>query len=85
MEELENIRRCKICGKPMLEGYFCNDQFYCSDECLHKDWTIDDINEMMYQLKEGERLSDLSDAEKDYRFYTQDVCYYTEWDDIYFD
>ena len=35
--ELEHIRVCSECGKPMYEGYCIEDgaEYYCSDECLH--------------------------------------------------
>ena len=36
--DLEHIRVCSECGKPMYEGYCIEDgaEYYCSDECLHK-------------------------------------------------
>lgn len=35
--ELEHVRACSECGKPMTEGYCIEDgaEYYCSDECLH--------------------------------------------------
>lgn len=36
--DLEHIRCCSECGKPMYEG-FCIENgadYYCSEECLHK-------------------------------------------------
>ena len=45
-EEIENyaeekdIRICSKCGHLMYEGYIDSDfHYYCSDECLHKDYT----------------------------------------------
>ena len=35
-------RTCKICGKPMTEGYCIDDDYYCSDSCLHIDFTEDE-------------------------------------------
>lgn len=35
------LRVCSVCGKLMPEGY-CQDmgyKYYCSDECLHTDFT----------------------------------------------
>jgi len=34
-------RRCSICGKLMREGFCVNmgDAYYCSDECLHNEYT----------------------------------------------
>ena len=36
--DLEHIRVCSECGKPMYEGYCIENgaEYYCSDECLHK-------------------------------------------------
>lgn len=41
-------RHCSICGKPMTEGYYNEDEFqyYCSDKCLHKDYTDEEYNEL---------------------------------------
>lgn len=27
-------RRCAACGKPMREGFYCCDEYYCSQPCL---------------------------------------------------
>ena len=37
----KTCRRCSICGKLMRTGYCVNmgDAYYCSDECLHSDYT----------------------------------------------
>ena len=78
-----SIRCCKVCGKPMSDGYYCDDQFYCSDECLHKDHTQAELDAMMYQLEDDETLEDLDEDEKEFRFSQQDVCYYTEWESCY--
>ena len=34
--DLEHIRCCSECGKPMYEGYCIEDgaEYYCSDECM---------------------------------------------------
>ena len=44
--ELEHIRVCSECGKPMYEGYSIEDgaEYYCSDECLHQN-----MSEHQYQ------------------------------------
>lgn len=44
----ENKRYCSVCGKEMTEGYYNEDEFqyYCSDECLHKDYTDEEYNEL---------------------------------------
>lgn len=43
----EECRRCSVCGRLMQEGY-CQDagyRYYCSDECLHHDFTDEEWNE----------------------------------------
>ena len=44
----ENKRYCSICGKEMTEGYYNEDEFqyYCSDECLHQDYTDEEYNKL---------------------------------------
>lgn len=44
----EDKRYCSICGKEMTEGYYNEDEFqyYCSDECLHKDYTDEEYNKL---------------------------------------
>ena len=44
--ELEHIRVCSQCGKPMYEGYCIEDgaEYYCSDDCLHQN-----LSEHQYQ------------------------------------
>lgn len=44
--ELEHIRVCSQCGKPMFEGYCIEDgaEYYCSDYCLHQN-----LSEHQYQ------------------------------------
>ena len=36
--DLEHIRCCSECGKPMYEGFCIENgvEYYCSEECLHK-------------------------------------------------
>lgn len=40
-EPLGEYRICSICGSEMVEGFCFNsgDRYYCSDECLHHDFT----------------------------------------------
>lgn len=33
------FRICSKCGEIMFDGYIVFDDYYCSDECLHKDCT----------------------------------------------
>ena len=37
----EEMRKCSICGKSMVDGYCIEDglEYYCDDECLHKKYT----------------------------------------------
>lgn len=46
--EDEEKRHCSICGKEMNSGYYNEDEFkyYCSDECLHKDYTEEEYNKL---------------------------------------
>lgn len=46
-EELENVRRCSVCGEPMDEGYTYDNglMYYCSDKCLHHDFTDEEWEE----------------------------------------
>ena len=36
--EVEEVRKCNICGKEMAQGYCINDglEYYCSEECISK-------------------------------------------------
>ena len=46
IENMDDIRRCSVCGRLMQEGY-CQDggyRYYCSDECLHHDFTDEGWN-----------------------------------------
>ena len=49
-----DVRRCDICGKPMIDGYCVGDgeQYYCSDECLAMVFTEDEW-ELVYQTDGG--------------------------------
>ena len=40
-EKRIDVRKCDICGKPMIDGYCVGDgeQYYCSSECLAKVFT----------------------------------------------
>lgn len=45
-EGFERIRFCDICGQPMTEGYYVVGTYYCSEECLHRDYTQEEYEEM---------------------------------------
>lgn len=36
-------RKCDKCQKGMFNGYLAADSYYCSDECLHQDYTYDEF------------------------------------------
>ncbi len=46
--ELEHIRVCSECGKPMTEGFCIEDgaEYYCSEECLHKNLTEEEYDNL---------------------------------------
>lgn len=46
--DLEHIRVCSECGKPMYEGYCIEDgaEYYCSEECLHKHLTEEEYEKL---------------------------------------
>lgn len=46
-EHLDCLRVCDECGKPMIEGYVVDGcDTYCSDECLHKNLTDEEYEEL---------------------------------------
>ena len=53
--DLEHIRVCSECGKPMYEGYCIENgaEYYCSDECLHKNMTEEEY-ERLYDDGRGD-------------------------------
>ena len=46
--DLEHIRMCSECGKPMTEGFCIEDgaEYYCSEECLHKNLTEEEYENL---------------------------------------
>jgi hypothetical protein len=46
--DLEHIRVCSECGKPMTEGFCIEDgaQYYCSEDCLHKNLTEEEYDNL---------------------------------------
>lgn len=44
------MRKCSICGKPMVDGFYVDalmeTGYYCSEECLTKVYTWDEYMEM---------------------------------------
>ena len=55
LDLLEHIRVCSECGKPMTEGFCIEDgaDYYCSEECLHKNLTEEEYNDL-YDDGKGE-------------------------------
>ena len=37
---------CEACGKPMIEGYTMGGAHYCSETCLHEDFSNEQIAEL---------------------------------------
>lgn len=59
-------RECSICGKPMMEGYYCCDEYYCSRECLDKSFEgTGETWEEHYEKGGGD----------------EGDCFWTEWED----
>ena len=46
--ELEHIRVCSECGKPMTEGFCIEDgaEYYCLEDCLHKHLTEEEYDNL---------------------------------------
>ena len=46
--DLEYVRACSECGKPMTEGFCIEDgaEYYCSEECLHKHLTEEEFDNL---------------------------------------
>ena len=60
-------RSCNCCGKGMNEGYFANGEYFCSDDCLHTE----------YSPVEWQNLSSDGVEEEE----GNDEYYWTEWED----
>jgi len=40
-------RKCTECGKMFTEGFYVEDcEYYCSENCLHKNYTDDEFTSM---------------------------------------
>lgn len=46
--ECDNYRECSECGEIMQSGFVIDngDAYYCSEECLHKNMTDEEYNEL---------------------------------------
>lgn len=47
-DDCNYTKTCDACGRVMLEGYCIDDgdEYYCSDNCLHKYYTTEEYLEM---------------------------------------
>ncbi len=71
-KDSEAMRICDECGKVMIEGYCLGggEEYYCSDECLHKNYSHEKFLAMYAGLDntdpaEVERAAKMSQAELD--------------------
>ena len=55
LNDLKEKRICSECGREMIEGYCIENglDYYCSDECLHKNMTEEEYLEL-YNDGEGD-------------------------------
>jgi hypothetical protein len=55
LNDLKEKRICSECGREMIEGYCIENglEYYCSDECLHKNMTQEEYLEL-YNDGEGD-------------------------------
>lgn len=53
--DLEHVRCCSECGKPMYEGFCIENgaEYYCSEECLHKNISEEEY-EKLYDDGKGD-------------------------------
>jgi len=58
-------RICKCCGNGMNEGYFVDYDYYCSDDCLHTEYTPEEWENLYEQSEEQ----------------GGDYCYWTQWEE----
>jgi hypothetical protein len=69
-------RKCDKCGQGMNEGYFADYEYFCSDSCLHTE----------YSAKEWEELTSNGVVDEEENLYRvpiiNDSYYWTEWEDI---
>lgn len=88
LEDTVEIRICDECGKLMVEGY-CIDggmEYYCSDECLHKNYTREQWLAIYAGLDDNdpaevERASRISQAElEDLSEMNDSQSYHTTWE-----
>jgi hypothetical protein len=74
-ESVEPTRKCSECGKGMEQGYVVDDghQYFCSDECLHKHYTEEQVSKMFNNATIG----NVNDPDYDLEY---GQAYWTEFD-----
>lgn len=45
-EHLDCFTICDVCHKPMITGYIMNGCHYCSDNCVHQDYTEEETESL---------------------------------------
>lgn len=45
-EHLDCFTICDVCHKPMIVGYYMDGSHYCSDACVHQDYTSEEIERL---------------------------------------
>jgi hypothetical protein len=86
--ESEAVRICDECGKVIIEGYCLGggEEYYCSDECLHKNYSNEEFLAMYAGLDntdpaEVERAAKMTQEELDRLSDENDSqSYYTDWE-----
>jgi hypothetical protein len=65
--------KCTECGAGMNEGYVIEgaNEYYCSDECLHKNVTPDEFAEFYIGNIDDDDDADIGDVQ----------IYWTEWEE----
>jgi hypothetical protein len=87
-KESEAVRICDECGKVIIEGYCLGggEEYYCSDECLHKNYSHEEFLAMYAGLDntdpaEVERAAKMTQEELDRLSDENDSqSYYTDWE-----
>ena len=70
IKRLKYARMCNVCEALFDEGYCVGggEEYYCSDECLHKHYTQDEFNEM-HAEGNGDTYWTSWECEEDMQYY----------------
>ena len=49
--DLDHVRICDHCGRPMCWGYVMDTEYYCCDACLSRHYTDSELNELFADPK----------------------------------